>query len=69
LGIQFYLYNGTNVSGAALYLDNVRLSSSSAAVPESGAGIILFALGLAALCSPLHASHAFLKKVKNSARA
>jgi len=62
LGIQFYLYNGTNVSGASLYLDNVRLTSSSATVPESGAGIVLLGLGLAALCSPLRGS--LKKKVK-----
>jgi hypothetical protein len=52
LGIQFYLYNGTNVSGASLYLDNVRLSSATAAVPEGGASIILLGIGLAALYRP-----------------
>jgi hypothetical protein len=63
LGIQFALLNGTNVTGASLYLDNVRLSSASASVPEGGAGIVLFAMGLVALCSPLRES---TKKTKEA---
>jgi len=65
LGMQFYLYNGTNVSGASLYLDNSRLSSSSAAVPEGGSGIVLLGLGLAALCSPLRGP---FKRMRNQSR-